>query len=120
MDFVLPWSLGRPSRRSFLILPICARACAGWTGWTFDKQLFPYPEDTLGYLKSRGLLLAANLHDAQGVGNWDRQYEPLAKVRGDLPPLQVLRYDVSSRTMYRVSCKQLTSRWPSSWATRRW
>ena len=23
----------------------------GWTGWTFDKQLFPYPEDTLGYLK---------------------------------------------------------------------
>ena len=29
----------------------------GWTGWTFDKQLFPYPEDTLGYLKSRGLLL---------------------------------------------------------------
>jgi alpha-glucosidase (family GH31 glycosyl hydrolase) len=48
----------------------------GWTGWTFDKQLFPYPEDTLGYLKSRGLLLAANLHDALGVGNWDRQYEP--------------------------------------------
>ena len=38
----------------------------GWTGWTFDKQLFPYPEDTLGYLKSRGLLTAANLHDALG------------------------------------------------------
>jgi alpha-glucosidase (family GH31 glycosyl hydrolase) len=55
----------------------------GWTGWTFDKQLFPYPEDTLGYLKSRGLLLAANLHDAQGVGNWDRQYSPLSAFTGD-------------------------------------
>jgi hypothetical protein len=55
----------------------------GWTGWTFDKQLFPYPDDTLGYLKSRGLLTAANLHDALGVGNWDRQYEPLAKFIGE-------------------------------------
>ena len=55
----------------------------GWTGWTFDQQLFPFPDDTLGYLKSRGLLVAANLHDAQGVGNWDRQYEPLADFLGD-------------------------------------
>ena len=46
------------------------------TDWRVARysQLFPYPEDTLGYLKSRGLLLAANLHDALGVGNWDRQY----------------------------------------------
>ena len=45
----------------------------GWTGWTFDSNIFPYPSDTLGMLKHKGLLLAANLHDALGVGNWDTQ-----------------------------------------------
>ena len=54
----------------------------GWTGWTFDENIFPFPTDTLGMLKNRGLFVGANIHDALGVGNWDRQYQPLADYIG--------------------------------------
>lgn len=38
-----------------------------WTGYSWDRQLFPFPADTLGWLRERGVGACANLHDASGV-----------------------------------------------------
>eukprot|EP01059_Diplonema_ambulator_P002172 TRINITY_DN11809_c0_g1_i1.p1 TRINITY_DN11809_c0_g1~~TRINITY_DN11809_c0_g1_i1.p1 ORF type:complete len:1002 (+),score=182.69 TRINITY_DN11809_c0_g1_i1:42-3047(+) len=45
-----------------------------WTGYTFDGNLFPYPEDTMGYFHQKGLLVDANIHDAHGIGKWEDKY----------------------------------------------
>ena len=38
-----------------------------WTGYTFDDSLFAEPKDLFDWLHSKGLAVAANLHDADGV-----------------------------------------------------
>lgn len=35
-----------------------------WTGYSWDRTLFPYPNDTVDFLHRHGLTTAANLHDA--------------------------------------------------------
>jgi alpha-glucosidase (family GH31 glycosyl hydrolase) len=56
-----------------------------WTGYTFDEHLFPFPEDTLGFLKGAGLHVAANLHDASGVGAWEDKYAEMCAAVGQDP-----------------------------------
>jgi hypothetical protein len=38
-----------------------------WTGYSWDRQLLPFPSDALGWLRARGISVGANLHDASGV-----------------------------------------------------
>ena len=56
-----------------------------WTGYTWDRQLFPFPEDTLAMLRSKGLVVAANIHDADGIGNWEDSYKQICGVMGQNP-----------------------------------
>jgi alpha-glucosidase (family GH31 glycosyl hydrolase) len=53
-----------------------------WGGWTFDKNLYPYPEDTFGWLHSQGLATAANVHDAAGVRSSDKMFAPMCAAMG--------------------------------------
>lgn len=53
-----------------------------WGGFTFDEHLFPYPADTLGLLHDMGLHLAANIHDDNGVGNYDAMFPELCEAIG--------------------------------------
>ena len=39
----------------------------GWTGYTWNRRLFPNPESTLGYLHDRKCKVALNLHPASGI-----------------------------------------------------
>lgn len=50
-----------------------------WGGFSFDRRLFPFPADTLAYLKARGLGVALNLHDATGVNEWEDAFGALAR-----------------------------------------
>lgn len=53
-----------------------------WGGYTFDEHLFPYPADSLSALKTQGLRIAANLHDANGVGKYDAEFPAMCKALG--------------------------------------
>merc|ERR1719446_1295847 len=53
-----------------------------WGGWTFDSNLYPYPEDTFGWLHSQGLATAANVHDAAGVRTSDKMFKPMCAAMG--------------------------------------
>jgi hypothetical protein len=51
----------------------------GWTGWTWNRDLFPDPRELLDWLHDRGLRATLNLHPAEGVHAHEDAYEPLAE-----------------------------------------
>lgn len=50
-----------------------------WTGWTWNKRLFPDPDKTLAWLKTKGLKTTLNLHPADGIAPYEAQYQAFAK-----------------------------------------
>ncbi len=52
---------------------------AGWTGYTFEKSLFPDYKAFLAGLKSRGLAITMNLHPRDGVRYFEQQYDEMAR-----------------------------------------
>ena len=50
-----------------------------WTGYTFDDRLFPQGGAALmSPLKELGLRIAANIHDAEGIGSYEERYSKMA------------------------------------------
>lgn len=54
----------------------------GWTGYTFDKTLFPDYKQFFKDLKSKGLAITMNLHPRDGVRYFEDQYEDMARANG--------------------------------------
>lgn len=54
----------------------------GWTGYTWQKELFPEPSVFLKNIASRGLRVALNLHPASGIRTVESVYEDFAKAYG--------------------------------------
>jgi alpha-glucosidase (family GH31 glycosyl hydrolase) len=50
----------------------------GWTGYTWDRELFPDPQAFIRWLHQQGLRTALNLHPARGIHPHEQQYEQLA------------------------------------------
>ncbi|MBR4775217.1 MAG: DUF5110 domain-containing protein, partial [Bacteroidales bacterium] len=51
----------------------------GWTGYTWQKELFPNPEKTLADLHAMNLKTSLNLHPASGIQPYEDCYEPFVK-----------------------------------------
>lgn len=51
----------------------------GWTGYTWNRQLFPDPDAFIAWLHEQGLRTALNLHPADGVGPHEEMYSEVAK-----------------------------------------
>lgn len=54
----------------------------GWTGWTWNRDLFPNPKKFLGYLKDNDVKITLNLHPADGVASYEENYEGMARDMG--------------------------------------
>jgi len=52
---------------------------SGWTGWTWNRDLFPDPPAFLDWLHDRGLRTTLNLHPADGVHAHEEPYEVIAE-----------------------------------------
>ncbi|MBD5183114.1 MAG: DUF5110 domain-containing protein [Bacteroidales bacterium] len=61
----------------------------GWTGWTWNRRLFPEPERFLNYLRDKNLKIALNLHPADGVKKYEAAYPEIAKDKGIDPKTEV-------------------------------
>lgn len=53
-----------------------------WTGWTWNRDLFPNPQGFLKYLKQNDLKITLNLHPADGVAAYEENYTEMAKDMG--------------------------------------
>lgn len=55
---------------------------SGWTGYTWNEELFPDYKAFLQELKARGLKITLNLHPSDGVRWFETQYKPFAELMG--------------------------------------
>lgn len=68
----------------------------GWTGYTWNKNLFPQPIKFINWLHQQGLKTALNLHPADGVYPHEKQYSAMAKSLGINPASkQAINFDLS-------------------------
>jgi alpha-glucosidase (family GH31 glycosyl hydrolase) len=54
----------------------------GWTGYTWNRTLFPDPAGLIKWLHGKGLRTALNLHPANGVFPHEEQYSAMAQWMG--------------------------------------
>ncbi|MGH9605355.1 MAG: TIM-barrel domain-containing protein [Terracidiphilus sp.] len=54
----------------------------GWTGYTWNKFLFPDPAAFLKNLHQQGLKVTLNLHPASGIQPWEAAYPAMARAMG--------------------------------------
>lgn len=56
--------------------------CDGWTGFSWNRELFPDPPALLQELHNRGVHTTLNLHPAKGVQYFEDQYPQVAEAMG--------------------------------------
>ena len=54
----------------------------GWTGYTWNKNLFPDPKGFLDELHARGMKVTLNLHPSDGFRWWEDAYQNMASAMG--------------------------------------
>jgi alpha-glucosidase (family GH31 glycosyl hydrolase) len=54
----------------------------GWTGYTWNREIFPDPAGFIAWLHAQGLRTALNLHPADGVHPHEEQYADMAAAVG--------------------------------------
>ncbi len=52
---------------------------SGWTGYTWNRELFPDPADFMKWLHEQGLHVTLNVHPADGVRAYEEMYETMGK-----------------------------------------
>lgn len=68
----------------------------GWTGYTWNKDLFPEPEKLIEFLHQKGLKTALNLHPADGVHPHEEMYKEVADFMGIEPSSKkAIEFDIT-------------------------
>lgn len=81
---------------------------SGWTGYTWNKELFPNPEKLLRWLHDKKLRITLNVHPAQGVRPYEEQYEIIAKSLGyDVNKKQTVDFDAADSKFLEAYFKYL-------------
>ena len=71
----------------------------GWTGYSWNKLLFPDPDRFLASVHEQGLKATVNLHPAGGVQPWEDGYPEMARASGiDPATKQFIPFDIADRT----------------------
>lgn len=69
---------------------------SGWTGYTWNRKLFPEPTEFIQELHQRGLKTALNLHPAEGVHPHEEAYPAMASELGlDPAEGEPVRFDIA-------------------------
>jgi alpha-glucosidase (family GH31 glycosyl hydrolase) len=70
----------------------------GWTGYSWNKLLFPDPDQFLASVHEQGLKATVNLHPAGGVQPWEDAYPEMARSVGiDPATKQYIPFDLANR-----------------------
>jgi alpha-glucosidase (family GH31 glycosyl hydrolase) len=70
----------------------------GWTGYSWNKLLFPDPVQFLDRLHADGLKTSLNMHPASGVQPWEEAYPAMAKAMGiDPATRKFVPFDITDK-----------------------
>ena len=78
-----------------------------WTGWTWNKTLFPSPASLLSWMHTHNTKTALNLHPADGIGSSDDNF---AKIRSDMgldASVTTVPWQLEDSTFYRTFFKNI-------------
>jgi alpha-glucosidase (family GH31 glycosyl hydrolase) len=71
---------------------------SGWTGYTWNRELFPDPRAFLREMRRRGLRVTLNVHPADGVQPYEEAYPEMARALGrDPEDGDPVAFDVTDR-----------------------
>ncbi|NLZ24857.1 MAG: hypothetical protein GX891_00110, partial [Clostridiales bacterium] len=70
----------------------------GWTGYTWNKKLFPDPQRFLKALKDRGFWTTLNIHPADGIRAFEDPYPEMARAMGiDPATKKTVEFDLTDK-----------------------
>lgn len=79
---------------------------SGWTGYTWNRKLFPEPEKFLGWLHEQGLKIALNLHPHDGIHPHESAYAEIAsELEIDPKSKQPVKFEIADP---KFACAYLT------------
>lgn len=55
---------------------------SGWTGFTWNRELFSDPKEFMDWLHNRGLKVTLNVHPADGIRGYEEMYPQMAQAMG--------------------------------------
>jgi len=85
-----------------------AKYGSGWTGYTWNRELFPDPRRFMDELHKRDMKITLNVHPADGVRGHEEAYLPMAKELGvDYENEDKIPFDASSREFLNAYFKYL-------------
>jgi alpha-glucosidase (family GH31 glycosyl hydrolase) len=71
--------------------------CSGWTGYSWNRKLFPDPDGMLRFLHDKGLKAALNLHPAEGVHRHEEMYAEMCTAVGSDAQLgEPVEFDITN------------------------
>ena len=70
----------------------------GWTGYSWNRLLFPDPDKFLAHVHQQGLKATVNIHPASGVQPWEDRYPQMARTMGiDPTTKQYVPFDITDK-----------------------
>ena len=76
---------------------------SGWTGYSWERSLFPDPEGFLAELHRRGLRVTLNVHPADGVRGFEDAYPAMAEALGRDPSAdEPIAFDITDPEFLRA------------------
>lgn len=73
----------------------------GWTGWSWNKRLFPNPPQFIEWLHDNNLKATLNLHPADGVATDEDNFMGLAKTL-NLPIDKTVEWNIENEEFYKA------------------
>lgn len=76
---------------------------SGWTGYTWNKDLFPEPERFIKHLHTKGLKTSLNVHPADGVKGHEEMYTEMADyLNKDVSNEEQIPFDITDKTFLKA------------------
>ena len=70
----------------------------GWTGYSFNTELFPDPDGFLRKLKEDNYKVTFNIHPSMGVRRFEDQYEEMCEAMGQDPKTkEPVKFDITDK-----------------------
>ena len=94
----LPFSVAVLDMDWHRVASVPDRYGSGWTGYSWERELFPDPEGFLAELHRRGLRVTLNVHPADGVRGFEDAYPRMAEALGRDPESdEPIAFDITDR-----------------------
>lgn len=91
-----------------LVADVDPKYGSGWTGYTWNRKLFPQPEQFLDSLHERNLKTTLNLHPADGIRGFEDAYQEMGKALGvDVDIEEPIEFNIDERNFAEAYFKYL-------------